>query len=187
MSPALTLLQLLGPLGGAIIAFFSVVTASYATGRRERKNRTNVHLSRLIDKRYDLYVEYMDILDTNADVLLGDTTLSEREITVSQLLSLERRMKVYASNDVLEAFEFYRDCMRQLASGFEKMSNTEKSRLRYELEVSSTLALAMIRADLQIDRYDSRRQRRIRRRAVKCAMRGESENFRERALGACMS
>lgn len=176
VNPALQ--QLLGPLGGAVVAFVGVLAANYATGRREQKNRSNAHLSRLIDKRYDLYVEYMDILDANADLFLGDDILGDREITTSRLLALELRMKVYASSDVLAAFEHYRDCMRRLTN-FGKMTPEEQGDLRYDVVVSSTLALAMIRADLQIDLYDSRRQRQLRRRAVKRLMRDETENFKD--------
>ena len=174
-----TVVQLLGTLGGAFVAFAGIVTTNYATGRRERKNRSNAHLSRLIEKRYDLYLEYIDILDTNADMFLGDEMLSDRKVTVSQLQSLEHRMRVYASEDVLTAFEFYRDCMRRLAADFDSMIYEEQGKLRYEIEVSSTLALAMIRADLEVDAYDSRQKRRMRKRALNRTMRNEADNFKE--------
>lgn len=159
--------QLIGPVGGALIALGGVALTNFMTGLRERRARTEMHLSRLVSRRYDLYMRYINVLDKNADILSGDDLMSLDEGEIySEILSLEREMAVFASGDVLATFELCRDAIRAIALQWEAADAAAKGRLRNNLNRATTAALAMVRADLQVDSHDSWLRNRTRRRRV---------------------
>ena len=61
--------QLVGPIGGALVALAGVAVTIASTSFRDRKARINANLTRLVEKRYDLYLRYIDILDYQEDRL----------------------------------------------------------------------------------------------------------------------
>jgi hypothetical protein len=163
--------QIAGPLVGGTIAFVGVMLTQWFTGHRERKNRTNTHLSRLIDKRYDLYIAYIDVVNDNADIFMG-TNLSgaDPDDVLRRLMPLERNMQVFASSTVIGAIEEYRDCLRKLAL-WDTLDEQRRDALQREEHIVSHMALEAIRADLKIDSYESRLARRRNFRRVKRKMR----------------
>jgi hypothetical protein len=163
--------QIAGPFVGGTIAFVGVMLTQWFTGYRERKNRTNTHLSRLIDKRYDLYIAYIDVVNDNADIFMG-TNLSgaDPDDVLWRLMPLERNMQVFASSTVIGAIEEYRDCLRKLAL-WDTFDEQQRDALQREEHIVSHMALEVIRADLKIDSYESRLARRRNFRLVKRKMR----------------
>ncbi|QKV74123.1 hypothetical protein [Amycolatopsis sp. Hca4] len=162
--------QIAGPLVGGVIAFIGVMLTQWFTARRERKNRTNTHLSRLIDKRYDLYIEYVNVINDNAGILLGENySGADPDDVLQRLVPLERNMQVFASSTVIGALEEYRDVMRRLAS-WDILEEQQQAELQREEHIVSHLALEAIRADLKIDSYESWLARRRNFRRVKRTM-----------------
>jgi hypothetical protein len=161
--------QIVGPLGGAVIAFVGVLASSAFSGWRDRKARRDVHFSHVLDRRYTLYIAYLDVLDRNADVFSGHNVASvDPDDLINELNSLERQMQVFASRDVLRAFGDYRECVRSLASA--SADSPALAAIRRQGHRNSKLSLAMVRADLKIDSYDSAWDSRRRRwMAVKLA------------------
>jgi hypothetical protein len=144
-----------GPLVGGAIAFLGVVLTQWFTGRRERKNRTNAHLSRLIEKRYDLYVAYIDVLNENADIFMGENLSgADPDEVVRRLIPLERNMQVFASNSVIGTIDEYRSCLRKLAI-WDALDDEQRHELQREEHIVSHMALEAIRADLKIDSYEN--------------------------------
>jgi hypothetical protein len=153
--------------GGGLTLLGVLVTASL-TSRRERKNRSNVHLSRLIERRYDLYLAYLDIMTRNASLLRGeeDPRTPDIDDLYVELARLEEDMQVFASNMVLEAFEEYRECIRNLLS-WNEADEEERDRLLILERLVHTLSLAAIREDLGVEGFEPKWRRRRVRRAMK--------------------
>jgi hypothetical protein len=162
--------QIGGPLAGGAVAFLGVVLTQWFTGHRERKNRTHTHLSRLIDKRYDLYIAYIDVINDNAGIFM-ETNYSgaDPDEVLSRLLPLERSMQVFASSTVIGAVEQYRECLRKLAL-WATLDDQQQAALQREEHIVSHMVLEAIRVDLQIDSYESRLVRRRNVRRVKRTM-----------------
>ncbi len=141
----------------------AVVTASL-TSLRERKNRSNTHLSRLSERRYDLYLAYLDVMTRNASVFRGeeDPRTPDVDALYVELARLEQDMQVFASSMVLGAFEEYRECIRAFLSW--NSDEQEQTRLLRLERAVHTLSLAVIREDLGVDGFEPRwRARRVRR------------------------
>ncbi|MFI5590138.1 hypothetical protein ACIA5G_34185 [Amycolatopsis sp. NPDC051758] len=152
--------------GGGLTLLGAVATAGL-TSLRERKNRSNVHLSRLIERRYDLYLAYLDVMTRNASLFRGeqDPRTPDIDALYVELARLEEDMQVFASRMVLDAFEEYRECIRKLVSWND--ADEEEQALLLELERAvHTLSLAVVREDLGIEGFEPRwRGRRVRRAA----------------------
>ncbi|MFE0023392.1 hypothetical protein [Amycolatopsis sp. NPDC059021] len=163
-------------IGGGLTLLGGVVTAGLAS-LRERKNRSNVHLSRLIERRYDLYLAYLDVMTRNASLFRSEEdprTPNLNDLYV-ELARLEESMQVFASNIVLDAFEEYRECIRELLL-WNDVNEEEQTRLLALERAVHTLSLAVIREDLGVEDFEPKwRSRRV-RRAVKLFKRKMEQN-----------
>lgn len=147
--------QIIGPLGGAIIALIGVMVSSLLSGGREHKAREDTHFSHILDRRYTLYVEYLDALDKGMTIFSGSNFMhADPDELVNKLAALERQMRVFASGEVLAAFGAYNDCVRLLSQ--ERLDSEERHDVVTRGQRSADVSLTMVRADLRIDHYDSR-------------------------------
>jgi hypothetical protein len=154
MSPLVQKL-LVGGLGtviGAVVALFGVAVSQFFTGRRESLARYDAHVTRLLAKRYELYLRYIDVLDRNADHLIGEHLLKEKPVTVLETHQIEREMKLFASAEVVVVADSYRDLVRRAAADASTMTEADRRELSLELSFGSNAMLAAMRADLAIDR-----------------------------------
>jgi hypothetical protein len=152
--------------GGLTLA--GVILTTILTALRERKNRSNIHLSRLIERRYDLYLDYLDVLTRNASLFRSedDPRTPNPDDLYMELARLEESMQVFASRMVLDAFEEYRECIRQLRSWNEVDDATQADLLHLE-QVVHTLSLTVIREDLDVEAFEPTWRGHRVRRAVK--------------------
>lgn len=142
----------LGTVVGALIALFGVAVSQFITGRRESLARYDAHVTRLLAKRYELYLRYVDVLDRNADHLMGEHLLKEKPVTVLETHQIEREMKMFASAEVVAVADNYRDLVRKAASEADTMTRADREELSLQLSFASNAMLAAMRADLAIDR-----------------------------------
>src|SRR5262245_41042135 len=118
MSPLVQKL-LVGGLGtviGAVVALVGVAVSQFFTGRRESLARYDAHVTRLLAKRYELYLRYIDVLDRNADHLTGVHLLKGKPVSALETHQIEREMKLFASPEVVYVADNYRDLVRKAAT-----------------------------------------------------------------------
>ncbi|NKQ54976.1 hypothetical protein HFP15_19005 [Amycolatopsis sp. K13G38] len=169
--------QVISTLVGGGLTLLGVLITAGLTGRRERKNRSNVHLSRLLDRRYDLYLAYLDVMTRNASLLRGedDPRTPDVDGLYVELARFEERMQAFASHMVLGAFEEYRECIRNLLS-WNAADEQERARLLTLERAVHTLSLAAIREDLGVEGFEPKWRRRRIRRAVRLFKRKMEQN-----------
>lgn len=132
----------------------ALVTAAFSAAR-ERKNRKNVHLARLLDQRYKLYLEYLELLDRNASFYMNTVSLGhDLGEFVVKLTSLEHSMQVFASNLVIEAFGEYRKIVFRLAD-WDALDDDERQDLIRVYIAAVAMSRAAIRSDLRIDKHEN--------------------------------
>ncbi|SDU67361.1 hypothetical protein [Amycolatopsis keratiniphila] len=206
-----------GPLGVAAFGVGGVVIGSLLThlftGRRDKRAHKRELYSKLVDKVYELYPEYHKTLSRNVEVLSGIMEMPEEKILElrDHVAALEQEMQVFASRDVLDAFDIWRSIIATIAmmSGIQNIkgeaaSILEKAPPDLELDLdltslfrvnlpetleklleassaASSLALAAVRVDLRIDTYKSRFALRQSRRRVKKLMASRSSDAADRA------
>jgi hypothetical protein len=143
--------QILLNSASAVIALVGVFLGMAVAGRREKKSRHNEYVSRLVEKQFELYQKYHEILDRNVDALTGDRHFDDQDTTYVDTHFIERDMRMFASNEVLAVADLYRDCVRLIAMHWNQSSAADRSVMRHSASKASSVLLAAIRADLGID------------------------------------
>lgn len=156
----------------AVSGFVGVLVTQWLTGRRERQGRVHAKLLKLMDKRYELYMDYIDTLSKNHEIFTGSgrSDLDPDEV-LNKLVPLEQQMRVFASSNVLSALDLYRDHLRAWSALGDPDEASREQAVRMESALLA-LALASFREDLGVESYESplsrwRQRRRITRKVKK--------------------
>ncbi|MFD4191792.1 hypothetical protein [Amycolatopsis thermoflava] len=166
-----------GPLVGGILALAGVAVTQWFTARRERKNRNDAHLSRLVDKRYELYLDYLTTMEENANIFVGENwTNADADEVLERLVKHGLHLQVFASQTVLGAMDEYRDVMRRLGN-WDNLEVADRGELARELDIVSAMVIQAVRADLKIDSYESPWMRFRYRQRVKRTMLSRMDNI----------
>ncbi|WP_328851246.1 hypothetical protein OG994_25770 [Micromonospora globbae] len=117
-------------------AFVGVLVGSWFNARREAKARHDAYVSKLVERRYDLYQRYINILDRHQDELTGADLLTDMGVTISDTHKVEREMRLFASDDVLAIADEYRDHLRSVAQTWSGLNETQRNELDAKLHLA---------------------------------------------------
>jgi hypothetical protein len=152
----------------AAMGLFGVLLTNFWNSRSASRNRRREIRQQSLERRQELYLDYAECLSSTIDVFLGEAPESlDVDALLEKTKSLEHKMQVFASNNVLVAVEVYREAVRSTAA--QSTQTQDITQAAREAQVTaSRIMLAAIRADLEVDLIDSRfRQFRKRRRMRK--------------------